>query len=609
LHGNAFEGASSEHEFTAYFPLPIDYAAKSGLVKFRYKTSSLAGTVSNLRIELNGRTVYSFPLATDPTISGMDIPLDADDLKAGQIKFTVRASIMPTDVRCFDERNFVLHYIQVLPETRLELTGLTSVISSLRGVWGMLPKHVTISVPKVITPAVMKVILQTVSHLRAASKTAQFVNFPEIGDVVIGAKAELTPLLAGMTSVSGGVGSDANISVMHRGAGQHDVIVLTDAAADRDLQLLSRDWRKVTLAGEYIDQTRAGGAGRSDNTFTLAEMGMSDEPHTINRTTEWKFFAGLPQVPGDMRIKSLNINVIAPPSKDRMSERLLLFVYVNNILQEVQPVENTGKTQSFKFNVANYSQWVGRNYVKIMAQRFSPRDCQNSLEAYKMQITPDSTIEFEKHEVKPKIFNDFHPYFARGFDLYISPEGFSSDKLVLLSTVLSDQKFDLADVTIKLFDEKANFTPTGPFMIYGRPKFALDDMTVHFERGPIEVVQDDKRVLLAVKNLAGISIAQVVKHNGFSGLVLTPAEDNVSSTIPEYFLEQGDTSFADPNGEVMNMRARKMNRAKVEYPEYLDFMERLGRYRFWLVALGWMSLALVLVMIYRRILQHQKTEK
>jgi hypothetical protein len=146
-------------------------------------------------------------------------------------------------------------------------------------------------------------------------------------------------------------------------------------------------------------------------------------------------------------------------------------------------------------------------------------------------------------------------------------------------------------------------------MILGRPRFALDDMTVHYERGPIEVVRDDKQVLLAVKNLAGISIAQLVKHNGFSGLVLTPSEDNVSSTIREYILEQGDTSFADPNGEVMNMRARKMNRAQVEYPEYLNFMDRLGRYRFWLVALGWMSLALVLVMIYRRILQHQKTEK
>lgn len=609
--GNVFEGASSEHEFSVFFPLPVDSAPQAGVVKLRYKTSALTGTVPEIRVEINDHTVQSIPLSLDPTLSGLDIPISMEDIKVGYVKLTVRASVMPLDVRCFDERLFALHYIHILPETRVELSGLTNKVTSLRGVWSVLPKDVTLSIPHDLTPELMKVILQTSTHLRLSGKTVDFVRLPEMGDVVVAERAYLANWLAFIPGVPpGDFSPDSNISVIHRAeSGLSNIIVLTEAASERDLQLLSRDWRKVNLAGEYIDMTPSGVDRRASRTFTLGEMGVDDRPRTITRTVDWKFFAGLPQVPGNMRIKSLHINVVAPPSKDRMDERLLLFVYVNNILQEVQPVENTGKTQSFTFNIANYSQWVGRNYVRIMAQRFEPRDCLNSLAAYPMQITRDSSVEFERFDVDPKIFNDLHPYFAEGFDLYVDEHHFSPEHLSLLTTVLSDQQYDLANLKVISYDGTIPFKPTRPFMIYGRQKIALDDVTVRFDRGPIEVQTDDKRVLLAVKDLPGISIAQVVKHNGQGGLWLTPAEGAEYSTIKKYFLEQGDTSFADPSGEVLNMRTRKMNRAHVSYPEFLDFFGRLGRYRFWIVAFGWMIIGLALVMIYRQTLQHQKHNK
>jgi hypothetical protein len=609
--GNVFEGASSEHEFTVFYPMPVDHTAKSGVIKLRYKTSALTGTVPNLRVDVNDHTVYSMPLALTPATTGLDIPISEDDMKLGHIKLTVRASIMPKDARCLDERTFALHYLQVLPETRVELSGVTNQIDSLRGMWSVLPKNMVMSIPQKPSPEIMKVIVQAASHIRMSGKTVGFVTLPKVGDIVVAERAELAAVLANSSGEFKDVlKPDTNIAVVRRTAGgQANVIVLTEAASERDMQLLSRDWRKVTMAGEYVDVTPSGVDKHANRTFTLGEMGMNDEPRTIVRKVEWSFFAGLPQVSGDMRIKSVNVNLVAPPSSDRMNERMMLFVYVNNVLQEVQPVENTGKTQSFKFNIANYSQWVGRNYVKIVAQRFAPRDCMNSLGSYQMQITRDSTIEFEHFDVNPRIFNDLHPYFAHGLDLYIEPSYFAPEHLVLLSTVLSDQKYDLSDIKVISYDATKPFMPTRPFMIYGRPKLVLDDMTVRFDRGPIEVQGDDKRVLLAVKDLPGISIAQVVKHNDMGGLWLAPSEDHARTDIKEYFLEQGDTSFADPSGEVMNMKTRQMNRAKVAYPEFLDFIGRLGRYKFWIVAMGWMVLGLVLIMIYRRIQQYQKKTK
>lgn len=428
IQGNVFEGAGSEHEFSVFYPLPVDSLAGSGVIKLRYKTSALTGTVPNIRVDVNDHTVHSTPLPLEPTLGGLDIPISPEDLKIGHLKLTIKASIMPTDARCFDERVYALHYIQILPETRVELSGLTNKVDSLRGVWSVLPKNVTMSIPKTMTPEVMKVILQAANHIRISGKTVGFVQLPEMGNIVVAERAELAKWLTTIPGVpAGDFKSDSNISVIHRNAhGLPNIIALTEAASDRDMQLLARDWRKVTLQGEYIDQTPSGLDKRNTRTFTLGEMGLNDEPRTITRIVDWKFFAGIPQVPGDMRIKSIHVNLIAPPSKDRMNERLLLFVYVNNILQEVQPVENTGKSQSFTFNIANYSQWMGRNYVKIMAQRFAPRDCLNSLASYQMQILRDSTIEFEHVDVDPRIFNDLHPYFTNGFDLYIQPESLLS---------------------------------------------------------------------------------------------------------------------------------------------------------------------------------------
>ncbi len=608
IKGNIFEGASNDHEFTVFFPMTVDSTPTSGVLKLRYKTSALTGTSPKLRVDINDHTVYSTPLSLEATTSGFDIPISQEDMKVGHVKLTIKASMLPIESRCYDERLYALDYVQILPETRLELAGIYEKKNSLRGTWSVLPKDVSISIPGKLTPELMKVIVQAASHIRVAGKTVEFVNLPKIGNIIIAEREELLKLI----STTPGLEKDAlspesNIAVIGRDAQNlPPLIVLTEAAAERDLQLISHDWRKVSLQGQYIDQTPASTDPRVHRRFTLAEMGMNVEPHMVIRTAEWKFFSGIPQVPGDMRIKSLHLNVIAPPSRDRMNERVLLFVYVNNILQEVQPLENSGKTQSFTFTIANYSQWVGRNYIKIIAQRFAPKDCLNSLASYDIQITPDSTIEYEKFKIRPRIFNDLHPYFTQGFDLYVDEKYFTTEHLILLTTALSDQKYDLTNLKIITLDESKPFKPTRPFMIYGRPKFTLDDMTVRFDRGPIEVQTDDKRVLLAVNKLEGISIAQVVEHNGVGGLWLAPAEDGTGSRVKEYFLEQGDTSFADPSGEVLNMKTRQMNRAEIAYPEFLDFFTKLGRYRFWIVAFGWAIIGLGLTMIYRSVIRNQK---
>lgn len=603
--GHAFEGLGSSHEFTVYFPVVFDVGVNSGVVKVRYKTSSLANTISNMRIEINDHAAANVHLPTEPVVDGIDIPVSKGDIGVGHIKVTFKVSILPSDNRCYDERALSLYFLQILPQTRLELKGIDTAANTLRGAWSVLPKNVKIGVPEHITPSTMKVILQTAMELSHAGKNLEFVRLPHDADVVIAEREVLSKWAATMpeaTAVS--AQGESNLVLIHHNKTKR-TIGITDAASTGDLAMLTPGWRRLAIGQQYKDTTPSNLEQLDRTTMQLSEFGVDDHVRYISRTTEWGLFAGLPTVPGNMRLKALHLNVIAPPA-DHKENRVLIFVYLNNVLQEVRPLDDSGKPQMLTFILPDYSQWAGRNYIRIVAQRSAPKEkCEDAVASTPIQLLGDSSLEFESTVVEPRIFNDLHTYFAKGFDLYVSPGELKNEQLGLLAVVLSDQQYDLSKIRFVVLDGKMPFNPDRPFMIFGRPPLLLDEMPIRFDRGQIQVINDKNRVLLNVDNLTGVTMAQLVKHRGFSGLWMAPSWDS-KLNIKEYFLEQGDASFADSNGELLNIITKQMNRASIVYPKYETFLSNVGHYRFWIIAIGWMLLALVLVALYRKVRSHQK---
>lgn len=604
-NGHAFEGLSSSHEFSVYFPVVFDVGVDSGVLKVRYKTSSLANTISNMRIEINDHAAANIHLPMEPVVDGIDIPVSKADIGIGHIKVTFKASILPGDNRCYDERALSLYFLQILPQTRLELNGIDTEANTLRGVWSVLPKTVKIGVPENITSSTMKVIMQTAAELSHAGKILEFVRLPHDADVVIAEREALAKLSATMPEATAiGAQGESNLVLIHRNKTRRSIGV-TDAASTGDLAMLTPGWRRVAIGHDYKDTTPSNTEQLNSATMQLKQFGVDDHVRYISRTTEWGLFAGLPTVPGNMRLKALNLKVVVPPA-DRKESRVLVFVYLNGVLQEVKPLDDSGKPQILTFSLPSYSQWIGRNYIKIVAQRSAPKGkCEDVVASFPIQLLADSYLEFENLEVEPRIFNDLHAYFAKGFDLYVSPDELKNEQLGLLATVLSNQKYDLSKIRFIVLDEKTPFNPDRPFMIFGQPPLLLDEMPIRFDRGQIQVINDKNRVLLSVDNLTGVTMAQLVKHRGFSGLWLAPSMDS-NLDIKEYFLEQGDVSFADSNGEMLNIVTKQMNRASIVYPKYETFLSKMGHYRFWIIAIGWMLLALILVAVYRKVRTHEK---
>lgn len=603
--GHVFEGLSSSHEFTVYFPVPVDVAVDSGVMKVRYKTSSLANTIANMRIEINDHAATNIHLTTEPVIDGIDIPVSKSDIGVGHIKVTFKASILPSDNRCYDERALSLYFLQILPQTRLELNGIDTAANTLRGAWSVLPKTVKVGVPENITPSTMKAIMQTAAELSHAGKILEFVRLPHDADVVIAEREALAKWSATMPEATAiGAQGESNLVLIHRNKTRRSIGV-TDAASTGDLAMLRPGWRKIAIGQNYRDTTPSNTEQPNSAAIQLGQFGVDDHVRYISRSTEWGLFVGSPTVPGDMHLKALNLKVVVPPA-DRKESRVLVFVYLNGVLQEVKPLDDSGKPQMLTFTLPNYSQWLGRNYIRIVAQRSAPKEkCEDAVASFPIQILADSYLEFESVVVEPRIFNDLDAYFVKGFDLYVSPDELKNEQLGLLATVLSNQEYDLSKIRFIVLDGKMSFNPDRPFMIFGRPPLLLDEMPIRFDRGQIQVINDKNRVLLSVDNLTGVTMAQLVKHRGFSGLWLAPSMDS-NLNIKEYFLEQGDVSFADSNGEMLNIVTKQMNRASIVYPKNETFLSKMGHYRFWIISIGWMMLALLLVAVYRKVRTHEK---
>jgi hypothetical protein len=177
--------------------------------------------------------------------------------------------------------------------------------------------------------------------------------------------------------------------------------------------------------------------------------------------------------------------------------------------------------------------------------------------------------------------------------------------LPFLVGVLANHDFPLDRGRLQIIDDKAAFSPGKPFLLLGQPGEPLAESPVRFDRGALRVVDAKQRLRLAVEQLPGLSVAQVVRHKGQHGLWLMPAADGRLTPGAEIYLDQDDVAFADERGIVMTMDSRASNVARIEYPEYRSWLDSLERHRFWLIALGWTVLVVLLIQLYRKTRAHR----
>lgn len=596
--GHYFEGAQSAHAHTFFFPVPRD-GVKDGVLRVRFRASGLLDPLSSLRVDVNDRPRRLESLAGKDAGEWLEVPVGAADLTRDYLKVSLRASLIGTRDRCFDERSLRLHFVHILPETRLDL-NLAGTPPTLRSAWATLPNPVRIHLPAKPQPATFATALEAALHLHRLNRRLEWVGDAADADLVIDGEEALGQRFPGFKPSAEKAGGAA---LLDR-PGRSPVIAISDRVSPDLFASLQPGWVRLLKGSAYARLPEGAPAAFDGEAIDLAPFGLVGAQE-IQRRVEWSVHLAAPGLPAHRRPQSLHLNFVGTPDPDE--RRLMLYVYLNGQLQEVRGVEVTGKPQSASFALGSAVQRAGANQLRLVVQRL-PREgeCVNSLTGYPFEILPGSLLTTSEIDAPPLRFADLRALYSRGMDLVVMrPLLADAGRILpLLVGVLGNQDFAVDRPRVQILDGAAEFAPNRPFLLFGKPREPLAESAVRFDRGALHVVDAKARPLLAVDRLPGISIAQIARHKGQYGLWLNPAAEGALPPAAEIVLDQDNVAFADDKGVVLTLDSHSPNVSKIEYPEYRSWLDFIERHRFWLIALGWTALLALLVQLYRKTRQH-----
>lgn len=603
-HGHHFEGARSAHAQTFTFPVPREGVIGDARLRIAYRAAAQLDRRSTLRVDINGRPVRLVPLASGGTDEFIDIAVPRSEFEgASRLAVTVRAALIASDDRCFDERQLALHFVDVLPESRLEFT-LGAAAASVRAAWAALPATVRLSVPRTPDLESTRALLQLAALLRRDGRRVESLRLPEIGDLVVAPRAELDAALAATPGWSAAGGPAANVLLL-RGA-QRSALALTHPDGLRLLGLSAPGWQDLLRAGAH-GHAPGEAAPAAGDWIGLDALGADLATRYLSGTAEWTLHLTPPRLPGDRRLRTLRASLVATPEGGERHS--LLYFHLNGVLQEIRQLDNDGRPHTVSFAIPPDAQRIGDNTLRLVVQRVGAElgDCRGPVASFPVQLLPDSAIQVERHDAPPQRFGDLAATFAGGFDLWLAPDVAAQPEayLDLLAGLLAQPAIPLEALELRVLDATAGFAPTRAFLLVGQPAGAAPQAPVRFDRGRLRVVDARNRVLLDVDSLPRITVAQLARHNDRHGLWIVPAAPGRLPDPARFTLDADDVAFADDAGIVLTLESKYRSLARVDYPEYVSWFDLLGRYRFWLIALGWTALAVVLLFLYRKAREHR----
>lgn len=598
--GHFFEGAYGVHSKDFFFPLPRGASLRQGSLRVHFRASPLLNAASSLRFAINGKPSRLLSLENREQATFIDIPLDQEAMQRDALQLTVKAVLSHGENRCFDERRLALHFVQILPQTAvtIELDPATN----LAAAWTSLPAQVTVGVPQTNSPSVTAALLQTAVLLHGMGRQVSFTASTQTADVMVGSEAELSRRYPG--ALPQGLDKDGALALTHDIAGKPLILVtdrlLASPLASQPLHLAG------LLRGNQYRHGQAVSPAKNREVVDLIAAGLGETQY-VSRNIEWSIDLAAPLTPADKRLQRLVVNIVSAPQPKEGQQ--LLQVFLNGILQEVRPLDRDGKPHTLRFDLETSAQRTGINNLRIAVQRTDVQgDCQGVLSAFPVQLLPGTRIDLIDADIKPASFNDLRAHFAKGVDIYLTPDSQANllRELQMAASVFANLGLDVTEDRVHFLKAGEAFKPQHPFVLIGRG-VALEKAGVHLERGRVKVLDGNNQPLLDLDHLPGVGLAQLVSQSGKLGLsLLTPAGGPLPAS-GKLHLDRDNVAFITEQGVALTLDSREPAISKIAYPDYSDWLDWFAQHRFWVIALGWMLIGATMVGLYRKIRAHGKT--
>lgn len=607
--GWTFEGLESGHIRTFHFPMPRLSKIQGAMFRIGYVATDGLSSLSSLRVEVDGRPVRSRTLS-EGGMHWMEVPVPADLLgndRRNHVEVTLRAALMMSDDRCMDERASA-NFLHITPSSGLMLAADGNE-NSPAGLWESLPRSVTLSLPAEADQAHFASALALTRQLESSGRQVNVDRLPSLGDIVVAPILTLDTVIAdlpGGPEALGKAGSTANTRALI--LPQKRILAFSPNADEWPAGLAEADWmplaRGTALSvAEAADFTpRALPSSTTEASFAL--LGANLDVQDVVRNAEWSIPLGPERAPAGRIPTQIRLGVTSPPPPD--DTPMMLYAFADDILQGAYRLQ--GGTEYITVQMSAGTLRHAPDQLRIAIRRTPNNgDCRAVPTGYPVQISPASSVVFDRMIDTPRNFGDLPHHFATGVDLVVSPAvaAQAETNLTFISRLLEMNRYPYQGGHVIIAD-----TPPAsdrPFILISERPDALGEQTVRFDRGLIEVRDSEGNTLLNLGTSHELTIAQLAEHHSRLGLWIKPPSSAQLPDTPKRTLALtfDKVAFIDERGIALSLPAEQSDFASLAYPEHRSWLDLFGTYRYWFMALGWLLIAAILAHLYVKARSHK----
>ncbi len=610
--GYTFDGLQSNHGKTFFFPLPTAAKALSGELFIDYQPSPGMDSHSMIRVDINGTPAKAQNLSSDGGANRLRIKLNRKQLRKDSfLNVTVRAALLVGGDRCLDNRLGV-NFLHIQSTSRLALQ-LPASTSSIKGAWELLPKTVTISYGSMITEDHYRNLLILAKNLIDEGKQVHITKLPVLGDIIVADKNTLkqavrTQYPSTWEAFHKRLPENTNTFLLN--LPDKRSLVFSKPFEKTPVSFMQQPWRHLALAKRYgIHKAKT---VRNDDflfdrdDISLEKLGMDISTRQVQKSARWDLDLSPDILPATLLPDRLHLELVSTPAT--REDTYIFQVYLNGILQKVTQLPNEGQRWHLTVNLSRHNMKSTNNQITLIAQRdIINGNCQSQPPSHPVQLTPASYLHVVANDLKTRQFMDLRARFNQGITLYIpQPEGNIGPELLFLASLISHNKYPLDNTEVYFHSQHVKLEPKRAFIAIGNINMEFDDKPVVFDQGRVVVKASNGKTLLDVDSLPEVTVTQLVKANGFYGLSIMAYEDKLAPLQKPLLLENDSVAFSGRDGQILTLDNNAADVMSIEYPEYESWFTLLDRYRFWLLALGWLLLTLLVVHLYSKAREHQK---
>ena len=617
--GYTFEGLQSDHQSIFHFPVPREIVSGDGKLIIEYTASPGLDGRSMLRVDVNGAPVAARRLDPEASSGRVEIVLAQKELERfPYLNVMVKASLLVEGDRCTNDR-LQANYLHLMPQSGLQI-ALRRSADSLRGAWEALPKRVRISLSADLSESAYRNVLYLARHLMQEGKRVELLHLPELGELVIAGLQDLEKALHQRYLATEALREQYGIDPIALPAGRdayllqlpdRQIAVFSEPFENLPSELFAEPWRQLTLGSQYAADVPAHEGRMQEDEGRLAipldRLGLDSTARHVGRASDWYLQLSPYHLAGNLRPETLHLDMVSSPSDT--DTPLMLQVFMNGILQQVSTLPNDGEHHQFGIHFSEHDYKPGHNEIHLRVQRnLISGDCMSEPPAYPVQLSSESYLVVNKEVDRPREFNDLHALFADGLDLYVpEPDGASElAQLAFLANLISNNDYPLENAGLYFLAKGQAFKPSRPFILLGQADHSPDEAGVSFDRGVIRVTNKSGKILLDVDRLPRVTVSQLVKAGDQHGLWILAREGEPMPVLREMVLENDSVAFSDERGLLLTLNPAQREVSLIEYPQHQTWFDHLGRYRFWLLALGWLLLTLLVVQLYAKVRKHRQ---